>query len=87
MVGPISPSIHKHAQIKVVIYGVIVEFFSLDLITRVSETYIEPVQDIENADGLREQRIVYLLSLDDIQGQQVLQLHDILVLQLKRKHT
>ena len=36
-------------------------------------------------DGAREELVVYLKALDDVHGEDVLKLHDILVEQLRRQ--
>ena len=75
---------HEHPQVQVVIYGVVVKFFSFDAVGLVFEGGVGPVHQVEHLDRLSKQLVVDLGALDDVQSQHVLQLHDELVEDVRR---
>ena len=72
LTSPGHPLVSEVPQVKVVVHGIIVEFFLVDLILLVLESVVEPVQKIQHLDGLLEELIVDLHTLDDIQSEDVL---------------
>ena len=80
----LSPVSHEHPQVQVVIYGVVVKFLSFDAVGLVFESHIGPVHQVEHLDRLSKQLVVDLGTLDDIQSQHVLQLHDELMEDIRR---
>ena len=59
------------------------EFLFLDLIDLVLVTGVDPVDEVEHLDRLREELVVDLCTLDDVQRQDILQLHHELVEHLR----
>ena len=55
------------------------EFFLLNLVDLVLEAKVDPLNKVEYLDRLGEQLVVNLGALNDIQSQDILQLHHKLV--------
>ena len=55
------------------------EFFLVDLVTSVLERVVEPVKQVKKFDSFLEQLIIYLHALNNVQSQDILELHNKLV--------
>ena len=75
----VSPLANEQAQVYVVVDAVVVELLLGDLVLFVFKGKVDPLQDVERADGPCEQLVVDLEALDDVHRQDVLQLHHVLV--------
>jgi len=70
--SPGCPLVHQLAQVEVVVDGIVVELFLLDLVNFVSEAKVEPVNDVQHLNGLREKLVVNLRALNNVQSENVL---------------
>ena len=71
----IGPLVHKHPQVQIVVHGIIMELFLLNLVDLVFEAGVDPLDEVKHLDRLCEELVVYLSALNDVQSQDVLQLH------------
>ena len=70
------PLVHQLTQVEIVVDGIVVEFFLVDLLALVLERKVQPVKYVEHFYGLREELEVYLCSLYNVQSENILELHD-----------
>lgn len=76
----IRPESHEHFQIQVVVNCVIVELLLLYLVSLILESEVDPLHEVEDFDGVAEEIVVNLsLVLNDVECQNILQLHNKLV--------
>lgn len=69
------PLVHQIAQVEVVVNGIIVELLLAKLLCRVLEGEVEPVDHVQHFNRLLKQFVVYLRALNNVQGENVLELH------------
>lgn len=68
-IGPLG---HEHAQVQIIVHGVIMKLFLLNLVALVLVTRVHPMEQVEHLDGLCEELVVDLGTLDDVERQNVL---------------
>ena len=79
--GSVGPVFDDWAQIDVVVYSIVVELFLLNLIDRVSEHSIYPMEDIKHTNTHNNKFIVWYPTSHNVHSEQTLQLHNILMQQ------
>ena len=79
--GSVGPVFDDWAQIDVVVYSIVVELFLLNLIDRVSEHSIYPMEDIKHTNTHNNKFIVWSPTSHNVHSEQTLQLHNILMQQ------
>ena len=62
----VCPLQHEIAQVEVVVDGIIVELFLLNLILLVFESDVQPLQNVQHLDGSGEQLVVHLEALNNV---------------------
>lgn len=76
--GKLGPLNHLRLQIQVVVNSIIMELLLRDLVSRVSQSVVHPVEDVQSADTASQYFHVHISS-DDVESEQTLDLHNVLM--------
>ena len=79
--GSVGPVFDDWAQIDVVVYSIVMELFLLNLIDRVSEHSIYPMENIKHSNTHNNKFVVWYPTSHNVHSEQTLQLHNILMQQ------